>query len=168
MCVAGTPDHVVIHHPYCLHKGIDDGGTHKFEPTGFQVFADPVGERRGCRNISHAFGRVDDGSAVDIGPQKAVKAAILFLNLQERFGIADGCVDFPRCRMIPLFARSSSTLASSYSATLCGSKPSNAVRKFSRFFSTVIHANPACIPSRINISNNLLSSWRGLPHSLSW
>ncbi len=57
---------------------------------------------------------------------------------------------------------------SSYFATLFTSKLSKALLYVLRRFRMVAHDNPACAPSRMRNSNNVLSSCTGIPHSLSW
>ena len=53
-------------------------------------------------------------------------------------------------------------------ATFSGSKPANALRKFSRLRRIVIHASPDWKPSRQKRSYSPRSSRTGRPHSSSW
>lgn len=78
----------------------------------------------------------------------------------EKVRIAYAIADliFNRLRTILLFCISSSIFASSYSATFLQLKLSKAILNASLLFSIVSHDSPACIPSSINISNNLFSS----------
>mgnify|MGYP002511306902 CR=1 FL=1 len=165
-----TPDEVRgLDNRYAsLHKRIDDGGPHKFEAPLFQVLADLVGQRGGHRQILHAVRCIDDRDTADIVPDKSVEAAVLLLNFKECFCVADGCVDLAPVPDDPGVRHKSFDLCVIIQRDLLGIEVVKSGTKGFPFFSTVIHASPACIPSRISISNSLLSSWRGWPHSLSW
>ena len=81
---AGVPAaalQMVVHQPRRLEQGVDDGGADEGKAALFQVAADAVGERGGGGHVGIRLWAVDDGLAVDVGPEKAVEAAELPLHL---------------------------------------------------------------------------------------
>ena len=75
---------MVVDHPDCLHKGVNDGRTDKFEAHLLQITADPVGERRGGGHLLQSVPMADDRRVVHVSPDHPVETAVLPNGFQKR------------------------------------------------------------------------------------
>src|SRR5690242_1649474 len=87
-------DEVVVHHSHCLHIGVNDRGTHEFESTAFQVFAQRIGFRRGGGNLLHDSPAVYLRLSTDKAPRVLIKTSELLLNREKRPRVAYSRLDF--------------------------------------------------------------------------
>ena len=92
--VSETTHHMVVDHANGLHEGITNRRPHELEPPLPQIPAHGFGLRSAGGYIGHPGPRVLHGLSPDKPPDVAVKAAELFLHLQEGLGVGDSCGDF--------------------------------------------------------------------------
>lgn len=85
---------MIVDHANRPHKGVDDGGPHKFEAQRFQVPADLIGEGCGYRHILYALPMPDDGRMIHIVPNHFVKGSVLLLHRKKQLCVVDGGIDF--------------------------------------------------------------------------
>ena len=118
---------MVVDHAGRLHVGVDDGRADEAEASLLQVLANRLGERRRGGDLLQAPPRVLDRRAVDERPDVAGEAALLLLHLEEGLGVGDrGPHLEPVAHDAGIGEQRLDPLASSYRATLSGSKPSKA------------------------------------------
>ena len=92
--VSETTHHMVIDHANGLHEGVTNRRPHELEPPLPQIPAHGFGLRSAGGYIGHPGPRVLHGLSPDKPPDVTVKAAELFLHLQEGLGVRDSCGDF--------------------------------------------------------------------------
>ncbi len=92
--MAEAVDEVVVDHAGGLHEGVADGGAHKFETPGFEIFAHDVGFFGAGRQFGEGLPLVDDGFVPCELPDVAVEGIEFFLHFQEGPGVGDGSPDF--------------------------------------------------------------------------
>src|SRR5262245_965630 len=79
---------MVVDHPSGLHMSIYNCGTHKFESALYQVFAESLGFRGLCGNLSYRLPRIFDLAAPYKLPDIPVKSPEFTLSFQESFRIS--------------------------------------------------------------------------------
>ena len=82
-------DHVIVHQPACLGKGVDDCRPAKAEPLGLQRLGHLFRDIGGSGNVRHRLDGVLIRFEVIELPEEPVEA-FAFFDLQERLGVADG------------------------------------------------------------------------------
>src|ERR1700687_1565822 len=94
LSISETVDEVIVHHADRLHVRINDGRTNETEPPLFEILAKRVRFTGGSRNLQHRLPAVEFGSSIDEPPAIGIKTSQLFLNCEERPGVAYRSFDF--------------------------------------------------------------------------
>jgi hypothetical protein len=92
--VSETTYDMIVHQANGLHEGVTNGCPNELEPSFLQILAHRFRLRSAGGDISHIFPGVLHWFAINELPDVMVKAAKLFLHLQEGFGVGDGRLDF--------------------------------------------------------------------------
>src|SRR5581483_2560954 len=64
---------MVVYHADRLQEGIDDGRAHEAKPASLKILRDPIAQLRARRDMRASARAIEQGLAVDEGPQVAVK-----------------------------------------------------------------------------------------------
>src|SRR5581483_639434 len=68
---------MVVYHADRLQEGIDNGRADEAKPAPLEILRDPVAQRRARRDVRPPAWAIEQGLAVDEGPQVAVKGSVL-------------------------------------------------------------------------------------------
>lgn len=85
---------MVDHHSHGLHHGVARGRSHKAKAPFLEVLAHGLALGACAGRLGNtANGGIQNGFAMDKGPEKVGKTALLFLNFQHALGIVDDGLD---------------------------------------------------------------------------
>jgi hypothetical protein len=91
--VTVTTDQMVVHQSGRLHEGVADRRSDKTKATLFQRFRKGIRFRSAGRNVALTTPSVLFRCLFDEAPDEPIETAELFLDGQQRAGIADGALD---------------------------------------------------------------------------
>ncbi len=92
--VSETSDKVIIIHPNCLHKSVDDRRTYKRKTSLLKVFTQGITDGRGGLKICDQSEFIDDGFAINERPEMLAEIDALVLHVEICFCVCSRCKNF--------------------------------------------------------------------------
>src|SRR5690348_11035755 len=85
---------VIVHHADRLHERVADGGPDEAKPALHERFAHRIRLPAAGGEVAQGAAAILLGHATYEAPEKGAESPFLFLELEERARIADGCHHF--------------------------------------------------------------------------